>query len=136
MSAKNNSRTGQSGLEFLVTMALALLLFTATYSVFIEKKQLADQNQRQQDAEEIADKTAFNLDLALTEGNGYSRSFELPQDIDGEDYNVTIGEEIVLVEYLETSTLATTAVNSIDGTVKPGENTVKNLEGTINVSQP
>ncbi|MDY6788712.1 MAG: hypothetical protein SVV03_01990 [Candidatus Nanohaloarchaea archaeon] len=135
-SAPSRYRSGQSSLEFLVMIILALLIFTGFYTFFLNRQARAVENDRQTIAKSLADKISFDLDLALTQGDGFSREFNLREDIDGAAYNVTLGNGTVVLEYRDKFITSDTAVKDVKGDVKPGKNKVENQGGVIVVSQP
>lgn len=134
--SQRRSRFGQSSLEFVAMMSLALILFAGFFTFFADRQTDAAQLQQRQQAVSTAEKVAFELDLALTQGDGFSRVFDLQQDISGEDYTVTLENETVLLEYEGTDILATTAATGVDGDVQPGTNRVENNGGKLYVTQP
>lgn len=129
-------RKGQPALEFMAMFALALLIFSGFYGFFAARQGAAVEQQRQQTAAAVADEISFELDLALVEGDGFSRTFTLRESIGGVTYNVTLGNGTVLVTYSNRTALASTAAKDVIGTAKPGKNRVKNQDGTINITQP
>ncbi|MDY6766187.1 MAG: hypothetical protein SVW77_02360 [Candidatus Nanohaloarchaea archaeon] len=134
MSQNSN---GQSSLEFVTMVILVLLVFTAFVSLFSGRQVDTLQQERQRIATNVADSVAFELDLALVEGEGFSRTFELRQSIGGEDYNVSVNGTTILLTYGEDrSVVSSTAADNVTGDIVPGENRVENLGGVINVSQP
>ncbi|MFB6294741.1 MAG: hypothetical protein ABEI97_03200 [Candidatus Nanohaloarchaea archaeon] len=136
MSTSRNS-SGQSSLEFVTMAVLLLLVFTSFVSLFAGRQSDTLQRERQRIAINVADTVAFELDLALTEGEGFSRTFDLRQSIGGQDYNVTVNGTTVLLTYGEDrSVVSSTAADNVTGDVVPGENRVENLGGVLNVSRP
>lgn len=120
----------------MIMFSIALLMFSAFFTVFSQRQISAGNLQNQRTAASIADKVAFELDLALTEGSGFSRTFELRDSIGGNPYTVTLHQGTVLLEYGEKDVLSSSAAKNITGTVQPGTNTVTNNGGTLYVTQP
>lgn len=127
---------GQSSLEFVTMMVLLLLVFTTFVSLFSGNQVEAVEEERARIAVAVADQIAFELDLALTEGEGFSRTFDLRESIGGQEYNVTVNGSTVHLAYGDDrSVVSTTATENVTGEVKPGENTVENEGGVISVTQ-
>ncbi|MFB6294174.1 MAG: hypothetical protein ABEI97_00280 [Candidatus Nanohaloarchaea archaeon] len=136
MSTSRRSR-GQSSLEFIVMLILVLLVFTSFVTLFSGKHVDALERERRRIALSVADRAAFELDLALVEGEGYSRTFELRESIGVQDYNITVNGTTVLLEYGDgDSVLSSTAADNVTGSIDPGTNTVANDGGVITVTQP
>lgn len=129
-------RHGQSSLEFMAMISIALVLFAGFFTFFADRQMTAHAIQQQRLATTTAEKAAFELDLALTQGDGFSRIFDLQETIEGEDYTVTVINETVVLTYKETDILAYTAAENVTGDIQPGTNRVRNEEGVLHVSQP
>lgn len=136
LTSQRRSRYGQSSLEFVAMMSLALVLFAGFFTFFADRQATAANIQQDNMAVSVAEKVAFELDLALTQGDGFSRVFELRDDISGEPYTLTLRNETVLLEYEDADILATTAARGVEGEVQPGTNKVKNRGGRLYVTQP
>lgn len=134
MSTSRPSREGQTALEFLAMMVFLMILFTGTYSVLGERQTAAVERQVDLQAAAVADRIGYELDLALTQGEGYSREFELRETIGGSSYNVTVQNGTVALEWAESMTFASTAVRGIDGNVTPGRNELYNTGEEIEVT--
>lgn len=135
MSTSRRSK-GQSGIEFMTMMALSLLLFTAFFGYFVIQQNAAFDTRQQRVAATLADRVGFQLDLALVQGDGFSREFTLPETIRGAPYNVSLLDGTVLVEYEGSDVLADTAARNVTGNVTNGTNLVRNQGGLLNVTQP
>ncbi len=110
----------------MMIMVLLMLVFTAVYSFIGERSVVvAERNVRLQ-AADIADKIGYELDLALAEGDGYSRTFELRPEIGGTDYNVTVQGRTIQLLWGDSSVFDETAATNVIGRVEPGDNTVRN----------
>jgi hypothetical protein len=111
-----------------------LILFTGTYSVIGERQTAAVEREVGLQAGAVADRIGYELDLALTQGEGYSREFELRDTIGGSSYNVTVQDGTVALEWAESVVFASTAADGIDGTITPGTNELYNTGETIEVA--
>ncbi|MCJ7478572.1 MAG: hypothetical protein MUP63_00140 [Candidatus Nanohaloarchaeota archaeon QJJ-7] len=128
---------GQSSLEFVTMTVLLLLIFTIFVSLFSGNQAEAVKEERARIALAVADQIAFELDLAFTEDQGFSRTFDLRDSIGGQEYNVIVNGSTVHLSYGDNrSVVSTTAADNVTGEVKPGENTVDNEGGVIYVTQP
>lgn len=127
---------GQTSLEFITMLALALIVFASFYAFFVQRQAATLSLERHQLAESVADQIRFELDLALTQGHGFSRTFDLRNTIGGDTYTVTVASGTIILEYGDRSVVSTTAAYNVSGTVQPGTNTVRNSNGILNITQP
>ncbi|MFB6292126.1 MAG: hypothetical protein ABEI58_01895 [Candidatus Nanohaloarchaea archaeon] len=81
---------GQSSLEFLAMVSLSALLLAALYGVMASKQSQAFTYQNRQTAEKVAEMVSFQVEMALVQGEGYSRVFSVPERIGGEHYTVQL----------------------------------------------
>lgn len=128
--------SGQSSLEFIVMITLLMMIFAAFVSVFVDKQVSAVEKERETIATTVADSVGFELDRALVEGEGYSRKVDLVSTIRGEDYNITLSNGTVIVDYRGRSVRGYTAAENVSGSFEPGMNRVENRGYDIHVSQP
>ncbi len=110
-----------------------MVLFTGTYSVLGERQTAAVERQVNLQAVSVADRIGYELDVALTQGEGYSREFELRETIGGSSYNVTVENGTVALEWADSIVFGTTAVDGIEGTITPGMNEIYNTGDGIEV---
>ncbi len=126
---------GQTSLEFIAMLSFIMIAFAAFYGIFITEQVAAMEQQRALLAEATADQAAFDIDLALAQGDGFVRNTTLPQTIGGFPYNVSVGDGLVVVTWdEERRASAATIVPNLTGSFQPGSNTVSNEGGEIHVS--
>jgi len=94
---------GQSSIEFLAYVSISMFILAVLYNVMAEKQVETFENQRQERAEQVADKVAFNVEMGLVQGEGYSRVFSLPTEISGEGYKVSVWKESVKLDWRQDS---------------------------------
>ncbi len=131
-----HNRRGQSSLEFIAMVGLALVLFAGFFTFFAGRQATAVAIENQRLAVSTAEEVAFELDLALTQGDGFSRVFDLPADVAGEEYTVSLAGDRVRVRYKDRDILAYTAAEDVNGDIQPGTNKVENRGGVLYVTQP
>lgn len=90
---------GQSSIEFLSLVSMSALLLAALYGFISAKQAQLGQVEEQRTAERIAEKTSFQVEMALIQGEGYSRVFNLQREISSSRYEVKIGDGLTMVEY-------------------------------------
>jgi hypothetical protein len=81
---------GQSSLEFLAMVSFSMLILASLYTVMADKQRDAVDFQQRETVNFVAEKVAFELEMALVQREGYSRVFSLPGSIAGDSYTVNI----------------------------------------------
>lgn len=104
----------QSSMEFLAYVSLTMLMLAVLYSVMADRQADTFQQQAQTKANGIAEKVAFNLEMALVQGEGYSRVISLPQSIAGQEYDVLVTEGSVRVNSSSTDVVESTRYSAND----------------------
>lgn len=130
----HNPVKAQSSFEFLVLTGFLMLIFAVFATTFTSQHIRTMNREVNLFADRVADRAAFNLDLAWLQEEGFSRSFTLPGTIAGTDYTLNVTNQTVLLTYEETTVLSDT-VAQVSGDVEPGENTVENNGTHLVVTQ-
>jgi hypothetical protein len=126
----------QVSIEFIVLVSvLILVLLTVIYynsSFYLQINSAKNYN----DAQTISDQISSEINLALQVGSGYSRSFYVPEKISNSiDYNVTVSNYATVLGWNGGYVTSTILAENISGNLIKGQNTIKNLNGTIYVNQ-
>lgn len=133
-----SSKKAQTALEFLIMISLALVVFTTFYAVFSHKEMRALKRENSLRGESIADKVAYELNLALVQEDGFSSEFQIPSQLAGKTYNLSINQtdagSIIFLGWGDQFVTTTTAAPQVEGQVKPGTNRIENQEGVLHVS--
>lgn len=90
---------GQSSLEFLGYVAMSGLMLAVLHGVMVDRQTAAVSYQTDQSAGQVLEKASFEVEMALVQGDGYSRVFTLPDSIAGHDYEIRIVEGRASLEY-------------------------------------
>jgi hypothetical protein len=77
-------------MEFLALVSLSTLILAGLYGVMAFKQSQALDYQNQKEAEKIAEYVSFQVEMALVQGDGYSRVFSVPERIGGSVYTVEL----------------------------------------------
>ena len=128
MPKKTNA---QFAIEFIVLIAFIFLVFLGFTAVITSKILEAKENERQKIAEDIATLVRNEINLAKSASSGYSRTFELPTKIKGNDYNIKIEDNRELVvNYLDKEYVLFLPANVV-GTINLGTNTIRKEENIV-----
>lgn len=90
---------GQSSIEFLTLISLSTLVLAGLYGVMVSKQGRANDFNNRQTADLVAEKVSFQVEMALVQGDGYSRVFNVPEEIGGRSYNITVSAGSTIVEW-------------------------------------
>ena len=122
---------GQSGLELVVLTTFLLLVFSTTYIVFIQK----DINTVTEKINRLSKKTtndvAFEIRVALSEGNGYEKNFTILNSFIGTPYVVNVTNYMVYININDRSFISYIPTKNITGYIIPGKNRLYNFGGKI-----
>lgn len=128
-------RRAQSGLELLMFVSFSLLLFAGFYFGILKKDINAVNMQVALKAEDISERVAFEIRLAKSTGDGYTRNFTLAQDIFGSPYDVRLENDIVLIDVGESTYASHAFVSNVSGNISAGCNSISNVLGNVSVVQ-
>lgn len=120
-------------MEFLIIVSLLTLVFAALYQNITSKQVRFTEYQVHKQAEATADKIAYELDLALSEGEGYTRNFTVRDTVGGDSYSLKVKQGLVILEWMNTTVYSTTAVKNVSGEIEPGKNQIVNTGESIKV---
>jgi hypothetical protein len=125
----------QVSVEFIVFVSVltVILLLTIYYNstVYMEMNSAKIYN----DAQGICDQIAFEINMALRAGDGYSRNFYIPYKIsDSVNYNISLNNYLVVINWTGGSTQSIILTNNITANFTKGQNLIKNLNGSIRVN--
>jgi hypothetical protein len=85
-------------------------------------------------ANQILDKVVERIDTVVFEGDGFSTSLEVDQSILGEDYNISIIGNAVVLDFRKNTISKDLVAKSVTGSISKGRNWVSNQNGTIVIS--
>ncbi|MFB6208500.1 MAG: hypothetical protein ABEJ69_04055 [Candidatus Nanohaloarchaea archaeon] len=92
---------GQVAIEFMTLVGFSMLLLAIMMGFVAKKQSQAVQYHNYQNARDIAENVAFQAEMALVQGEGYSRKFFLPTALAGKNYNVTVRNNTVYLAWGE-----------------------------------
>jgi uncharacterized protein (UPF0333 family) len=86
----NWHRRGQTSLEFIVLAGFMLFVFTAFIFVVKERSNIANQQVRYNELSSVAQSLNQEVINAYRVQDGYTRTFEIPNTINGEQYTIKV----------------------------------------------
>jgi len=124
----------QASTEFLAFVSLLLVLvFLVVYKNYQSATQL-EEYKTYQEAQNLVNEIAFEINLALKAGDGYSRKFYVSKEVYGiSNFTVEVRDYEVKLKWSKGEVTASILTRNITGVIKTGENIVKNIKGEIYV---
>ncbi|PSH00443.1 MAG: hypothetical protein BRC30_03515, partial [Nanohaloarchaea archaeon SW_7_46_7] len=92
---------GQTSMEFFLLFGLSMAALSILFGVISNKQSTVFENHNRDMAEQVATNVAFQVEMALVQGEGYSRPFYVPRNIAGTNYTVKIANKTVYVGWRE-----------------------------------
>lgn len=129
--------SGQASMEFMTYFGFALLVFALFAPMFLNQISEIDRFGGELEAERAATVIEEEINLAVKFGDGYNRSFRLPNKIHGANYTVDLDTDsrIISVDWNDGEQQRQLIAAEIEGDVEPGMNQLYNDENTIVLKQ-
>jgi hypothetical protein len=125
----------QASLEFFVLVSLLIIILTGVMYFSSSYYYQFNQLQIYSEANKISESIAGEINLALKAGDGYSRIFYIPEKIlNAIDFEINVTSYRVYVYWNGGSTQSVIYTKNINGTLKKGENWIRNVNGEIYVN--
>jgi len=125
----------QASLEFFVLVSLLIIILTGVMYFSSSYYYQFNQLQIYSEANKISQSIASEINLALKAGDGYSRIFYIPEKISNAiDFEINVTSYRVYVYWNGGSTQSVIYTKNINGTLKKGENWIRNVNGEIYVN--
>jgi hypothetical protein len=128
---EKKSKHSQGSMEFIILTGV-IIFFLTLFFISVNENISSNTKQKQNLAvEEIAETVKNEINLASKSSDGYSRKFRIPDDINGENYNVSITGKMIYVRTSENKKAIALPVPSLTGQAVKGENIIKKEGGII-----
>ena len=125
----------QASLEFFVLVSLLIIILTGVMYFSSSYYYQFNQFQIYSEASKISQSIANEINLALKAGDGYSRIFYIPERIlNAIDFEINVTSYRVYVYWNGGSTQSVIYTKNIIGSLKKGENWIRNVNGEIYVN--
>ena len=123
--------SAQTAIEFIVTVGLALSVFTIFFLAIQENNSDKMQDNKNLLVKLTAQTVQEEINLASGSSDGYSRNFELPEKISNWDYDVVITGNLVYVRTWDGKSAIALPIINVSGNVLKGENTIQKQNGQV-----
>ena len=129
-----SSKRAQSAIEFVILVTAVLFLFVGIL-VLIQQKVADSRYEATSTAvKEIAKTIQDEINLAEGSTSGYSRQFNLPSNINGLNYNVSIVDGSVYVRTNDGKHAIALLVGNVSGNVVLGVNSITKFNETVSLN--
>lgn len=112
-----------------------LLFFFAAFFLAVQKS-TADKDKEKQDL--LVRETAFaiqdEINMALESSNGYSRKFEVQQQIGSKDYQVSLTDDMVYIITSDNKSAIALPIPKITGNIVKGDNIIRKINNTVYIN--
>jgi hypothetical protein len=125
----------QASLEFFVLVSLLIIILIGVMYFSSSYYYQFNQLQIHSEANKISQSIASEINLALKAGDGYSRIFYIPEKIlNAINFEINVTSYRVYVYWNGGSTQSVIYTKNIIGSLKKGENWIRNVNGEIYVN--
>ena len=124
-------KRSQTAIEFLILIALILFFFTTFFLAIGENISDKSRENINKIINEVAITVQDEISLATESGDGYSRNFRIPFDINGLDYDISITDGYVYIKTDNTKDAIALHVFNVTGEIIKGDNYIKKESGIV-----
>ena len=120
-----NLKKSQTSIEFLVLIGTVMFFFVLFFIAIHEN--MSDKIRERQNImfKEVALSVQDEINLALKSSEGYERSFNIPNDINGKSYEINLVEGTVYIKSDDEKISMAFPVASVSGEVVKADNIIK-----------
>lgn len=129
-----HNKKSQTPTEFVILLGFVLLFFIVFFVII--QGNISDKIKEKQAlaVKEIALTAQNEINLALEVSDGYYREFKLPENANGQDYNITIIENIIYIKTSDNKHAMILPVINVTGNITKGMNTIKKENGEVKLN--
>jgi hypothetical protein len=126
------SKSGQSSLEFMY--AVVFILFLVVILISAAADQMADFKQEKDVflVNDLAQSVKNEVSVAHSMSDGYVRGFDIPAQLEGEDYSISLSSGFVSVSFGSHS--VSVAVQPVSGGLVKGSNVIRKVGGNVSLN--
>jgi hypothetical protein len=127
-------RKGQVSVEFMFIFILFMAVLALAVVFVMQSSQGIYLSSMEMGSEEMLSKVKGGLDSAFLEGDGFSTNLTLPSQIMGADYSISISSGFALIDINNQTYSKILLARNITGSLRKGENMLKNVNQGIVIS--
>ena len=121
----------QSSVEFMILIGVMFFFFMGV--LFVIYGNISDKNKANLDTliVDLASSVKNEISIASTAGDGYTRSFNIPGLLIGNEYSISINASSIYVRTNDGKHAVALPVANVTGQIMKGDNVIKNVNGTV-----
>jgi len=125
------NKKSQSSIEFVIILGVVLFFFMS-FLIFVSMNMNSTTKEKRDAAmNEICHSISDEINLASASASGYERNFQIPADILGLQYNLTLDNNTLFLISEDGKHAVAYSVKTVQGTLNKGSNIIENRNGTI-----
>lgn len=105
---------GQTSLEFFMYFMISMTILAVLLTSVADRQVEAFEFRENSLASNIGSSYGFELERAEISGEGYERNFTLPHTILGSNYNITLEQGFVIIEWDENDLVQSARISNVD----------------------
>jgi len=124
-------KKAQSAIELVILVSVMLFLFASMLAVFQQDLQKKAEEKRSLEIQGLALQIQSEISIAATASNGYQRTFNIPQTIINEDYNISIVANSIYLETEDKKHAISLEIQNVTGEITKGDNIIRKTAGIV-----
>lgn len=128
-------KKGQSAIEFMLLVGFLLFAFITFLAISSGDMTENIRVRNNQMLYDVAFTIHSEIDLAYNSLDGYSRDFNIPNDIYGMEYSISVVGGIASVKTLNGNYALGIPIKNVTGLVNPGLNTIVKKDGLVKINE-
>lgn len=129
--ASKKSKISQSSIEFIILVAFLLFAFVVFFLIIQENMSDKIRERVNIQIKEISLSVKDEIDFAFSSSEGYRREFKIPENLNGQNYNIQIVEGFVAIDTLNGKYALALPVQNVTGQINRGDNVIKKENGVV-----
>src|SRR3989344_4067374 len=124
-------KKAQSAIELVILVSVMLFLFASMLAVFQQDLQKKAEEKRSLEIQGLALQIQSEISIAATASNGFQRTFNIPQTIINEDYNISIVANSIYLETEDKKHAISLEIQNVTGEITKGDNIIRKTAGIV-----
>jgi len=131
------ARRGQISMEFVIFIAIGLLMMLSFLYIINERESQIRNKQQLIMLEDLAYRIQSELDTASIVEDGYNRNFTIPPTLDGLNYNASIINATLIISSSKFNVYSSVQpISNSSGSINKGLNSIRKECGVICLNMP
>lgn len=124
-------KRGQSALEFLILVGAVLFFFTGFFIIIQQQIAFKKFEEINRDFKDVAENVQEEINLAKSASDGYMRDFEVPETVNGLNYEINISDDLIFIKSESGKYALSLPVSNVTGDLVKGSNSIQKVSGEV-----